>query len=101
MAELGHLPRVATPVSANGVATAAIPLRPADAKVADLVASFPGIRRLRDELDLVHDRVLMNHVEERGASEAGTPHWGRDRPTTRAPKYSIRLPSRVAGCLLD
>ena len=47
------------------VAIAAIPLRPANRKVADLIAAGPDVPRLGDELDVRERRVLMNDVEER------------------------------------
>ena len=60
----GHA-AVALPEPAHAVAVLAVPLRPNDGKVADLVAAFAQIPRLGDELHLAEHRVLMDDVEER------------------------------------
>ena len=53
------------------VAIPAVPLRPADGEVADLIAAFAQVPWLGDELDLRDDRVLVNDVEERAESIDG------------------------------
>ena len=62
--EVRHLAAVPLPVSADRIAVAPIPLRPAGRKVAHLVAAFSQVPGLGDELDLADQRVLVNHVEE-------------------------------------
>ena len=52
------------PVVADGVAVAAVPLRPQGREVADLVAAVAHIPGLGDQLDLADHRVLLDQVEE-------------------------------------
>ena len=56
---------VAAPEVAHRVAVDAVPLRPQDREVADLIAARPDVPRLGDELDLRQHRVLVDRVEER------------------------------------
>ncbi len=60
-------PRVgeAAPEVAHRVAVDAVPLRPQDREVADLVAAGADVPGLGDQLDLREDRVLVDYVEER------------------------------------
>src|SRR4051812_27220442 len=55
----------AAPKIAHGVAILAVPLRPQWWEVADLVSTFADVPRLGDQLDLAHDRILLDQVEER------------------------------------
>src|SRR3569623_1439848 len=58
---IGHVAyqtAVALPVGAHGVAVARVPLRPADRKIADLVATLAEVPGLGDKLDLRQHRVL-------------------------------------------
>ena len=64
--KLAHLPPVALPVAAYGVAVTPVPLRPARRKVAHLVPALPEVPGLGDELHLGDDGVLVDHVEEGG-----------------------------------
>ena len=57
--------RLAAPEVAHDVAVDAVPLRPQDREVADLVAAGPDVPRLGDQLDLGEHRVLVDDVEER------------------------------------
>ncbi len=65
VAELGEGGRFAPPEVADRVAVAPVPLRPLRREVADLVAALADVPRLGDQLDLRHDRVLLDEVEER------------------------------------
>ena len=56
----------AAPEVAHRVAVDAVPLRPEDREVADLVAAGPDVPRLGDQLHLGEQRVLVDDVEERG-----------------------------------
>src|SRR5204863_724261 len=56
---------VAAPEVADDVAVDAVPFAPENREVADLVAAGPDVPRLRDELDLGEDGVLVDGVEER------------------------------------
>ena len=58
--------RVAAPEVADRVAVYAVPLRPQDREVADLVAALADVPRLGDQLHLREHRVLVDDVEERG-----------------------------------
>ena len=64
---VGELPRgrLAAPEVAEQVAVQAVPLRPEDREVADLVAAVADVPRLGDQLHLGQDRVLVDDVEER------------------------------------
>ena len=62
--ELGDR-RVTAPEVAHRVAVHAVPLGPEDREVPHLVAAGADVPRLRDQLHLREDRVLMDHVEER------------------------------------
>ena len=64
LGELGDR-RVPAPEVADAVAVDAVPLRPEDREVADLVAARPDVPRLGDQLDLREHRVLVDRVEER------------------------------------
>ena len=55
----------AAPEVAHRVAVDAVPLRPEDREVPDLVAARADVPRLRDQLHLGEDRVLVDDVEER------------------------------------
>ena len=55
----------AAPEVAHRVAVDAVPLRPEDREVADLVAARADVPRLGDELHLGEQRVLVDDVEER------------------------------------
>ena len=62
-----HLVRrdlAAPPEVAHGVSEPTVPLGPLRREVADLVAPFPHVPRLGDQLDLLHHRVLLDEVEE-------------------------------------
>ena len=54
--ELADEPAVAFPERAHGVAIAAVPLRPAGRKAADLIAAFAEVPRLGDQLDAARAR---------------------------------------------
>jgi len=60
------MPSVALPISAHVVAILAIPFRPQDGEVADLVSTFAHVPGLGDQLHRGNDRVLMDAVEEAG-----------------------------------
>ena len=60
----GHA-AVALPEPAHAIAVLAVPLRPADGKVADLVAALAQVPRLGDELHLAEHGILVNDIEER------------------------------------
>ena len=62
--ELGRLAADPLPEAAHAVAVLAVPLRPADREVADLVAAGTDVPRLGDQLHLADDRVLVDDVEE-------------------------------------
>ncbi len=62
--KVGHA-RLTAPEVADHVAVDAVPLRPQDREVPDLVAARADVPRLGDELDLGEDRILVDHVEER------------------------------------
>src|SRR5207253_7497759 len=62
--EVGHALRLTAPEVAHGVAEAAVPLRPADREIADLVPPFAHVPGLGDELDLGEHGVLVDDVEE-------------------------------------
>ena len=64
-ARLGNLTAVAAPEVPNGVAILAVPLGPANRKVADLISAGSDVPRLGDELHVRERRILMNDVEER------------------------------------
>src|SRR5262249_50101654 len=66
VAELRHLPLVALPVAAYGVAVLSVPFGPPYREVADLIAALAEIPGLGDQLDLGDDGVLVDDVEERG-----------------------------------
>jgi hypothetical protein len=66
--ELGQGRVLAPPEVANAVAVLAVPLGPLGWEVAHLVTAFTDVPRLGEELDLTHDGVLMDEVEERGQS---------------------------------
>ena len=63
--ELVHA-RLPAPEVAHRVAIDAIPLRPQDREVADLVTARADVPRLGDQLHLGQDRVLVDDVEEAG-----------------------------------
>ncbi len=63
--ELRERPVGAAPEVPHGVAILAVPLRPQRRKVADLIAALSDVPGLGDQLDLAHDRVLLDEVEER------------------------------------
>ncbi len=56
---------MAAPEVAHRIAVDAVPLRPQDGEVADLIAAGTDVPRLGDELDLRQHRVLVDRVEER------------------------------------
>ena len=64
--ELAERLVLTAPIVAHGVAVLAVPFRPQRREVPDLVAAFADVPRLRDQLHLTDDRVLLDHVEERG-----------------------------------
>ena len=64
--ELGQRGVLAAPEIAHRVPVLAVPFRPQRREVPDLVAALAHVPRLGDELDLGDDRVLLDHVEERG-----------------------------------
>ena len=55
----------AAPEVAHRVAVLAVPLGPQRREVADLVAPFADVPRLRDQLDPVDHRILLDEIEER------------------------------------
>ena len=64
--ELGQRGVLAAPEIPHRVPVLAVPLRPQRREVPDLVTALAHVPRLGDELDLGDDRVLLDHVEERG-----------------------------------
>ena len=56
--------RLPAPEVTDGVAVGAVPLGPLGREVAYLVAAGPDVPRLCDQLDLAHDRVLLDELEE-------------------------------------
>src|SRR5206468_347788 len=62
--ELRDRAAVAPPEAADAVAVAAVPLRPQDGKVADLIPALPQVPRLGNQLHLREHRILMDDVEE-------------------------------------
>ncbi len=66
VAQLGGDALGAAPEAADGVAVAAVPLRPEDGEVAHLVAALAQVPRLGDEPDAGEDGILVDDVEERG-----------------------------------
>src|SRR3954466_14128293 len=62
--ELLDLAGLALPVTPRRVAELAVPLRPAGREAADLVAAFPQVPGLGDQLDPGQDGVLAHGVEE-------------------------------------
>ena len=91
--------RLAAPEVAHRVAVDAVPLRPQDREVADLVAARADVPRLGDQLDLREHRVLMDDVEERATGgrrrRARGPARTRDRSGTR--RRGSRSPSSAAS----
>ena len=63
--QLRHLASITFHVPPDGVPVFAVPLGPADRKVADLIAAFAHVPGLRDQLDLGQDGILVEDVEER------------------------------------
>ena len=57
---------VAFPEPAHGIAVLAVPLCPDDGELADLIAAFPNVPGLGDQLDVGEDRILVNRFEEGG-----------------------------------
>src|SRR5665213_2949923 len=57
-------PAISAPKATHRVAVAAVPLRPANGKVSDLVAAGSNVPRLRDQFDQTQRRVLVNEHEE-------------------------------------
>ncbi|EXI74696.1 MAG: hypothetical protein AW07_01624 [Candidatus Accumulibacter sp. SK-11] len=62
--ELPHHAALTAPVIAHDVPVLAIPLGPADRKVAHLIATVPEVPGLGNQLHLRQDRVLVNDVHE-------------------------------------
>ena len=62
--QLADLAFVALPETAHRVAIFAVPFRPEDREIADLIAAFADVPRLGDQLYLRDDRVLVNDFEE-------------------------------------
>ncbi len=65
-AELTDRAGLAPPEIPDGVTVLAVPFGPERWKVADLVAAVADVPWLGDQLDLAHDGVLVDEVEERG-----------------------------------
>ena len=65
VAELGEGGRFAAPEVTDRVAISPVPFGPLRREVADLVAAFADVPRFGDQLDLRHDRILLDEVEER------------------------------------
>ena len=64
IAEIRHGPGRARPEVSHGVPVAAVPLRPQHGKVPDLIAAVAEVPRLRDQLHVRENRVLVDDVEE-------------------------------------
>src|SRR3954452_24121171 len=58
-------PAVAFPEPPHGVAIFSVPFRPADGKIADLVAALAEVPGFGDQFDLGQDRILMDDIEKR------------------------------------
>ena len=64
VAEGPRLPRVPPPEPPGGVAVLAVPLRPQDREVPDLIPAGAEVPRLGDQLHRGDHGVLVDHVEE-------------------------------------
>ena len=101
VAELGERRRLATPEVADRVAVAAVPLRPQRREVADLVAALADVPRLGDQLDLRHDGVLLDEVEERRQLVDGEQLAGQRRGEVEAEPVDVHLGDPVAQAVHD
>src|SRR5262249_28120285 len=97
---LGH-PAVAGPERAHGVAVARVPFRPADGKIADLIAAFSRVPRLGDELDLAQAAGLMNQREKGGELIDLVQLPGQGRSHVEAEPVHVHLQRPVAERVLD
>ena len=64
VAEGPRLPRVPPPEAPDGVAILAVPLRPEDREVSDLIPAGTEVPRLGDQLHRGDRRILVDDVEE-------------------------------------
>ena len=101
VAELGQRGRLAPPEVADGVAVAAVPLRPQRREVADLVAALADVPRLGDQLHLRHDRILLDEVEERRQPVDGVQLAGQRRRQVEAEAVDVHLGHPVAQAVHD
>jgi hypothetical protein len=63
--EFGQRGVPAAPEVADPVSVLAVPFGPQRREVTDLVAALAHVPRFGDQLDLGHDRILLDQVEER------------------------------------
>ena len=101
VAELGERRRLAAPEVADRVAVAAVPLRPQRREVADLVAALADVPRLGDQLDLRHDGILLDEVEERRQPVDGEQLAGKRRGEIEAEAVDVHLGDPVAQAVHD
>jgi len=66
LGKLAEFPGVAAPECAHGIAVAVVPLGPAWREVPELVAAYPQIPRLRDQLDIGKCGLGTQRLENRG-----------------------------------
>ena len=100
LGELADLRRGA-PEVAHRVAVDAVPLRPQDREVADLVAAGTDIPRLGDQLDLGEHRVLMDRVEERRQAVDVVELASQRRRQVEAEAVDVALDHQVAQRVHD
>ena len=99
-AEIGQHAIVATPERPHGVSELPVPFDPAGREAADVVrVGLRDVPRLRDQLHLGHDRVLVHRIEEVGqASERAVLPGQRRRqvePVAVDPVFGHPEPQRV------
>ncbi len=99
--ELADQPALAFPVVADHVAILAVPLGPADREAPDLVAAFAEVPRLRDQLHLRDDRVLVNDVEERAEAVDLVQLARQRRGEVEAEAVDVHLRDPVAQAVHD
>ena len=91
----------AAPEVAHHVAVHAVPLRPQDGEVADLVAARADVPRLGDQLDLGEHGVLVDRVEERAEAVDVVELAGQRARQVEAEAVDVALDHPVAQRVHD
>ena len=86
---------------AHGIAVFAVPLRPQGREATDLIAALAEIPRLRDELDLRNDWVLLDDVEEARESIYLVQLAGKGRGEVEAEAINVHLGNPVPKRIHD